>query len=308
MAVLRASSSAALSEGRSIRIQAGEDILGKGQLELTGPVAEGRTELARIAMGPGIDLSSEGDAEADAHAAREPDGLRIPPELHESEEKIAQRLVLVERKLAPSAAIRVVFDETGHGKLCGDGLPEIYGLFDAEGDRVADPALLEIHEAADADSHAQQPLLLGTELGRAFVDDGQHHLRAIPLVHRDQASRLGQYLSGEIHDQGDIGPDLDLDAQNATEGPVHGQMDGAPASSAACVALRDLFYYTYLDEAPDLIRDRRLVEAETFGYANPAYPRILPNRPDYSSSRVRPRPSPSRHYSPLWDILRWLVD
>ena len=99
------------------------------------------------------------------------------------------------------------------------------------------------------------------------------------------APRLGQYLARQVDDDGHVGLDLDLDADDAAEGAIHRQVDGAPAAARAGVALGYLLDDADLDKAGDLIGHSRLVEPKPFGYAYAADARILPNRPDYREPR-----------------------
>ena len=209
--------------------------------------------------------------------------------------------------LAPGATVGVVLDEAGHGELGGDSLAEIDGDLYAEGDRVADPAFLEIHEAARPDAHAEKLAFVGTELCAALFDDADHHVREIGLVQGYAATDLGENLSCEVDRDGDVGPDLNLDAYDSPESAIHGEVDGAAPSPRTCGALGDFFYDANFDEARDLIGDGRLVEAKTLGYAHAADARILPDRPDNPSRCIRPSHTPPRHHVLLRCILKTLV-
>ena len=86
---MRASSSAASARtwgSASMREQGG---LRERELELSRAVAEGRAELARVAVRSGVDFAAEDYAEADADAAGESERALVPAELDEGEQEIA---------------------------------------------------------------------------------------------------------------------------------------------------------------------------------------------------------------------------
>jgi len=115
----------------------------------------------------------------------------------------------------------------------------------------------------------------------------------------DAAASLGEYLAGEIDDDGHVGLDLYLDAYDAPEGAVHRQVYGPPAAPSARGAFGYLVYQAYLYEARYLIGYGGFIEAEPLRYAHAADTRILPDRPDYTGRRIRSYPAPSRHLNPF---------